>query len=143
MGKHDSQFVFKNKPNHTVPAFRHEIPPERAYRIVYLDKETVPTTDFYLEALWFWPRKIEPDEEPGVKTHAHDFDEVICFIGTNPDDLHDLGGEVELWIDGEKHLINRSFMAFVPAGVPHCPLQIRRIDRPIFHFTAGPSQMYE
>jgi hypothetical protein len=38
--------------------------------------------------------------------------------------------------------MTNSFLAFVPAGVEHCPLVIRRIDRPIFHFTAGPSQMY-
>jgi hypothetical protein len=26
-------------------------------------------------------------------------------------------------------------MIFVPAGMKHCPLIIRRVDRPIFHFT--------
>ena len=75
--------------------------------------------------------------------HTHPFDEVIAFFGTNPEDLHDLCGQVELWIDGEKNVIDRSFMAFIPAGTEHCPLQIRRIERPIFHFTAGPGEMYE
>jgi len=23
----------------------------------------------------------------------------------------------------------------VPAGMPHCPLTLKRVDRPIFHFT--------
>jgi len=143
MGKHDSQFVFQDKPNRQLPSYRHEIPPERAYRIVYLDKEVVPGADFYVEALWFWPRECSPDDPPGVPAHSHPFDEVIAFFGTNPEDIRDLGGEVELWIDGEKNLIDRSFMAFVPAGVEHCPLRITRIERPIFHFTAGPGEMYE
>jgi hypothetical protein len=25
----------------------------------------------------------------------------------------------------------------------HCPLHIKRVDRPIFHFTAGPSSTYK
>ena len=143
MGKYDKHFIFRDKPNLKLPAYRHEIPKERAHRIVYLDKEVFPGADFYVEALWFWPREVKPDEPSGVPLHSHSFDEVIAFFGTNPDDIHDLCGEVELWIDGEKNIIDKSFMAFIPAGIEHCPLKIRRIDRPIFHFTAGPGEMYE
>jgi hypothetical protein len=107
----------------------------------------VPGAKFYAEALWFWPRQNSPTprpgEEPGVKPHTHPFPEMIAFFGTNPDDIHDLCGEIELWIDGEQHIITKSFVAFIPAGVVHCPLKIRRIDRPIFHFTAGPGKVYE
>jgi len=140
------QFVFEDKPNLKLPQFRHEIPKEIAHRIVYLDSETVPGAKFYAEALWFWPgprKKLEPGAEPGVKPHTHPFPEMIGFFGTNPDDIHDLCGEVELWIGGEQNIITKSFVAFIPAGVVHCPLNINRIDRPIFHFTAGPGKMYE
>jgi hypothetical protein len=141
------QFVFQDKLNLKLPEFRHEIPKERAHRIVYLDSETVPGAKFYAEALWFWPRQIKPEPQPGdeagVKPHTHPFPEMIAFFGTNPDDIHDLCGEIELWIDGEQHIITKSFVAFIPAGVVHCPLKIRRIDRPIFHFTAGPGKIYE
>lgn len=143
MKDHSGLFVFQNKPDLKLPAYRHEIPKERAFRVVYLDREVVPEAEFYLEGLWFWPRQVDPNQKPGVPEHVHPFDEVISFFGSNPDDLHDLGGEVELWIDGQKNLINRSFMAFIPAGVKHCPLMVRRVDRPIFHFTAGPGSMYE
>ena len=144
MGKYDKHFIFQDKPNLKLPDFRHEIPKEYAYRIVYLDSETFPGADFYVEALWFWPgERPQLEEESGVKPHTHPFDEVIAFFGTNPDDVRDLCGEVELWIDGEQHIIDKSFMAFIPAGVVHCPLNIRRIDRPIFHFTAGNGKMYE
>ena len=143
MGKYDNHFIFQDKAGLKLPEFRHEIPKERGHRIVYLDDEVFPGAGFYVEALWFWPREIKPDEPPGVQAHTHPFDEVIAFFGTNPDDVHDLGGEVELWIDGEKNLIDRSFMAFIPAGTEHCPLQFRRIERPVFHFTAGPGDMYE
>lgn len=142
------QFVFHDKPNLKLPKFRHEIPKERAHRVVYLDKETVPGATFYAEVLWFWPglrrqpAPGEPDTSP--QAHTHPFPEMIGFFGTNPDDIHDLGGEVELFIDGEKHVMTRSFVAYIPANLEHCPLHINRIgDRPIIHFTAGPGGMYD
>ena len=146
MGKYDKHFVTQDKPNRKLPEYRHEIPKERAYRIVYLDSEVFPGSDFYCECLWFWPRQYEPprpDDKPGVPEHTHPFDEVIAFFGNNWEDIHDLGGEVELYIDGEKQVINKSFMAFIPAGMKHCPLRVTRVDKPIFHFTAGPGSMYE
>ncbi len=139
-------FIFGDKPNLKLPEFRHPIPPERAIRLFYLDSEVVPGANFYAEALWFWPRKIDlkPGEIPkgSPEPHTHSFGEFIGFFGSNPKDIHDLCGEVELWINGEKNVMTNSFLAFVPAGVEHCPLVIRRVDKPIFHFTAGPSKMY-
>lgn len=143
MGKYDKHFILKDKPDLELPEYRHEIPEERAHRLVYLDNEVFPGANFYVEALWFWPREVKPDEPPEVLAHTHPFDEVIAFFGTNPDNIHDLCGEVELWIDGEQNIIDKSFMAFIPAGTEHGPLRIRRIDRPIFHYTAGPSSIYE
>ena len=142
MGKYDKHFIFQDKPNVKLAKFQAEIPSERGYRIVYLDGEVFPNADFYVEALWFWPGE-RPRSKPGIKSHIHPFDEIIAFFGTNPDDIHDLCGQIELWIDGKQHIIDKSFMAFVPAGIVHCPLFIRRIDRPIFHFTAGNGKMYE
>ena len=139
-------FVFQEKPNLELPEYRHDIPRDVAHRVVYLDSEVVPGANFYAEAVWFWPGKRpppQPGEEPGVKPHTHPFDEMIGFFGTDENDIHDLCGEVELWIGGEQYLIDKSFVAFIPAGVEHCPLNIRRIDRPIFHFTAGPGRIYE
>jgi quercetin dioxygenase-like cupin family protein len=142
----DDHFVFQDKPNLQLPEYRHDIPKDVAHRVVYLDSEVVPGANFYAEAVWFWPgrrRPPQPGDEPGVAPHTHPFSEMIGFFGTDENDIHDLCGEVELWIEGEQHIIDKSFVAFIPAGVVHCPLNIRRIDRPIFHFTAGPGEMYE
>ena len=138
--------VYRDKPNLELPEYRHDIPKDVAHRVVYLDSEVVPGANFYAEAVWFWPgkrRPPQPGDEPGVAPHTHPFSEMIGFFGTDENDIRDLCGEVELWIEGEQHIIDRSFVAFIPAGVVHCPLNIRRIDRPIFHFTAGPGRMYE
>jgi len=112
-------------------------------RLLCLDGEVVKEA-FYMELAWFWPGKWPEtkSEEGTVKTHSHDYDEAIAFVGTNPDDPRDLGGEVELWVDGKCNILNRSFVAFIPAGTKHCPLVIRKVDRPIFHFTAGVGKKY-
>ncbi|MFH1647240.1 MAG: hypothetical protein ABID71_06125 [Chloroflexota bacterium] len=117
--------------------------PQEATRLLLMDKDMVPGA-FYVECAWFWPGDW-PEIKPGddrVKAHKHDYDEVIAFFGTNRDDPYDLGGEVELWIDGQQYLPTRSFLAFIPAGTEHCPLNIRRVDTPIFHFTAGTGKQY-
>ncbi|MBN2243920.1 MAG: hypothetical protein JW793_14635 [Acidobacteria bacterium] len=53
-----------------------------------------------------------------------------------------LGGEIEMWIEDEKQVLTRSALLFVPAGMKHCPLILKRVDRPIFHFTVVPGGRY-
>jgi hypothetical protein len=110
----------------------------KATRLLWLDDE-VAKGAFYMEGVWVWggSQKVSM-EEP----HIHDFDEIIGFIGTNRKDPHDLGGEVELWLDDEKHMLKKSCFVFIPKGLKHCPLLFRRIDSPIFWFTIGNASMY-
>jgi hypothetical protein len=74
-------------------------------------------------------------EDPGkMDGHSHPYPEIIGFVGTNPDDLHDLGAEAEIWMDDEKYVLTNSFLVYVPSGLRHCPLIGRNINRPVFHF---------
>ncbi len=67
-------------------------------------------------------------EEP----HSHDFDEFLIFIGSNPAEALDLGGEIELSIgeEREKHIIDTASVICVPKGLVHCPLNISRVNKP-------------
>jgi hypothetical protein len=60
--------------------------------------------------------------------------EMSLFIGTNPEDPTDLGGEVECWIgegkEAEKYIINKTSCAFFPPGIVHLPIVFRKVDRP-------------
>jgi hypothetical protein len=76
------------------------------------------------------------------KPHVHDTDEIIGFFGNDASRPYDLGGEIEIWLEDEKHIIARSALIFVPAGMKHCPLILKRVDRPIFHFTTVPGGRY-
>ena len=67
------------------------------------------------------------------KGHTHDQDEILCFIGANPMDYTDFGAEVELCLgaEGEKHIITKTTFVYVPKGLIHCPLNFKRVDKPI------------
>jgi hypothetical protein len=118
------------------------VSPGKGGRIFFLDNEVVPGA-FYLECVWVMPRQKTPKPTgAGVKPHAHDYDEVLCFFGTDPADFYDLHAEVELWLGGEKHTITRSCIVFIPRGLEHGPLNFIKVDRPVFHFSSGPGRMY-
>lgn len=102
--------------------------------VMWLDGDVIPGA-FYSECVWVWPECSS--EKPAAEAHKHDFLEVVAFFGTNWEDPKDLGGEVELWLDGDKHVMTKSFLAYIPAGMVHCPLVVRNVRRPIFHFTVG------
>jgi mannose-6-phosphate isomerase-like protein (cupin superfamily) len=58
-------------------------------------------------------------------------------MGGDPDDPRSLNGEVELWIEDERHLLSKSCIVYIPAGVRHCPMNVLRADKPILHFSVG------
>lgn len=66
--------------------------------------------------------------------HVHEFDEMIGFLGSDPDDPYDLGAEIEIGIGGELHRLTRSSVIFMPGGLRHLPLSIIELHRPVLHF---------
>ena len=105
--------------------------------MLYLSEDAIKGA-FYVEAAWFFPGMVMQDDSPdAVKPHAHDYDEVQAVFGTNLEDPYDLGGEMEFYIDGEKQVITKSCLIFLPKGLKHGPIYWRRMDRPVFHFVAG------
>jgi hypothetical protein len=64
--------------------------------------------------------------------HAHAAYEILGFIGGNPLDIRDFGGEVELTMgwENEKHIINSTQFVLIPPGLPHCPLNFTKVDKP-------------
>ena len=109
---------------------------KRATRVLWLDDKVIEGA-FHVNCSWYW--KATEDCAPA---HTHDFDEVIGFFGSDPQNPHDLGAEVEIWLEDEKYILTKSCLVFVPTGMKHCPLLLRKIDRPIFHFTIGTGGKY-
>ena len=62
--------------------------------------------------------------------HTHDCDETLGFAGSNMANVDELGGEIELWLEDEQLIITRSCLVFIPKGMKHCPMFVRRVERP-------------
>ncbi len=101
---------------------------EWAKRVLWLDGKIVPGA-FNFVCSWY----LKPPEQ-SLSQHVHDYGEMIGFVGSNPDDPYDLGGEIEMWLEDEQYNLTKSCIIFVPKGMKHCPMIIKRVDRPILHF---------
>ena len=93
----------------------------------------------YIDFVYLWKGS---EKGPNHPEHSHDWGEVFGFIGTRREDPRDLGGEIEFWLGGEKYLITKSSLVWVPPNLKHCPIQFNRIDHPIILFTMGMTRKY-
>ncbi len=66
--------------------------------------------------------------------HKHDCDEILFFISADPKNPVDLGGEVEIALgeEWEKHVITTSAIICLPKGLNHCPVYVKKVDRPFY-----------
>jgi hypothetical protein len=108
-----------------------------ATRILWMDKNVVPGA-FQMNVSWYCkPQAHAPTP------HKHNSDEIIGFFGGDMNNPHDLGAEIEMWLEDEKFILTKSALLFAPAGMNHCPLIIRRVDRPVFHFSIVNEDTYK
>jgi hypothetical protein len=92
----------------------------------------VPGAKMYIETGWVLGM---PDPNPHIGEHTHDYDEIILHIGTDTHHPEDLGGEIEIGMDGKPVLINSTSAIYVPKGVKHGPLIWKKFDRPHLEMT--------
>jgi hypothetical protein len=110
-----------------------------AKRILWMDDDVVNGA-FQMNCSWYLKPPIEKTNESTA--HVHDCDEIIGFFGSDPEKPSNLGAEIEFWIEDEMHIITNSALIFMPKGMKHNPLKLRRVDRPIFHFTVMKGSHY-
>ena len=111
------------------PDFR-EMYRKFAERVLWIDGKLVPGA-FQMNVSWY---KEVPALDPVFAEHSHASAEIIGFFGSDPEDAHELHGEIRVLLDGEEHVITKSSLIFFPPGLPHA-IRILRVDRPIFHFS--------
>ena len=139
-GRYGKFFVqeLKEPPGMGSPEFR-ELYKQFAKRILWMDSEVCEGA-FQMNTAWYF---APAPRDPIFAEHVHDYDELIGFYGSNPDDMYDLGGVIEFSINGEAHRLTRSTMIWCPAGAPHNPIRILEVSRPIFHFSVVMNPTYE
>ena len=111
--------------------------------VLFCDDSVVPDAPF-LSKMWVMPPARGQGASKGKsrsdwvmeEIHKHDFPELLYFMGggSEPERIMEnnyLGGEVEIWINGEKRVINTTSQVFIPAGLPHGPIIFRNMTKPI------------
>jgi hypothetical protein len=65
--------------------------------------------------------------------HSHDFDMYLYFLSFDPDNMGDLGAEIEIGLGKEQeiHIITTPATVYIPKGMIHCPLEFKRVDKPV------------
>ena len=97
-----------------------------------MSSNLVPGSRTYVETGWVLGM---PDPNPHIGEHTHDYDEIILHIGTDPNNPEDLGGEIEIGVDGHPVVIDSTSALYVPKGVKHGPLVWKKFDRPHLELT--------
>ena len=69
-------------------------------------------------------------------THTHDFDQFLYFTGGDPNNFTEFDAEVELTLDGKVYSITYASWVYIPKGLMHCPLNVKRIGKPIIFIDA-------
>ena len=78
---------------------------------------------------------ITKPESLGGPSHKHPFDQYIFLIGM-PENFLDFDADIEFELDGKVHKINYPCYAFIPKGMSHCPLVVKRVDKPLIFIDA-------
>lgn len=106
-----------------------EIEPQEAIvEVVKMDNQFIKDC-IYGNATWFIKSCRREDF---IK---HRSDELMMFIGSNPNDPENLNAEIELWVENDKLVLTKSCIVFVPAGVAHGRLEVKNINKPVFLYT--------
>ncbi|MGD1119176.1 MAG: hypothetical protein ABR886_06770 [Dehalococcoidales bacterium] len=64
-------------------------------------------------------------------SHKHDFDQFLFFISGDPNNFVEFDAEVELTLDGKVNSITYASWVYIPKGLMHCPLNVKRVGKPI------------
>ena len=99
---------------------------------LFTDDDIIPGSNHFFA---FWVTELP---RPAHGPHTHDDDELLVFLGSDPDNIHDLGCEVEISMgpEMEKHTFSESTLVYIPAGLVHCPIRFRNMKRPFLMIQA-------
>ncbi len=91
----------------------------------------VPGCKYYIDMAWTFgvssfKEKKGPAPEISYKTH----DQIVLYIGGDPDNPEDLGGDVEINMSGQMLKFNTTSALFIPHGLRHGPRRVREYRHP-------------
>ncbi len=105
----------------------HQVP-----SMTYMSNALVPGSNTYVEVSWIYD---VPTPNPYIFEHAHNYNEIVMHIGSDPNDPEALGGEMTIEVEGQPLSFDRTTALFLPAGTKHGPLTWQKVTRPHIEMT--------
>jgi hypothetical protein len=127
--KYEKYFVGKDNPDLKFPDYMH-YDPKNMRHIAHIDENAVKGAEFGCDNIWLLPGG--PKEQKLMDANTQNYDRYFGFFSYNYDNIRDLCTEMEVYIGGEKHIVNKSGCMFIPAGLEAGPITLRNITKPIF-----------
>jgi hypothetical protein len=80
--------------------------------------------------------RTEWDQVMEEAAHTHDFDMYLWLLPTDPNDMANLGCEVEFFLgegeDRERIVATKTCSFYIPKGMVHGPLTFRNVTKPLY-----------
>ena len=130
--------VYGNQPGVKRPDYMREADPKYARPMAVINEDVIPGAEFGCETMWLLPGEKSKTGQVLMDAHTVPHGTSIVLNAMNYEDITDLCAEAELWIGGEKHIINKSFGAYIPPDIEQGPLIIRNISKQIFFMMSYP-----
>ena len=114
----------------TEPGLRNKPRIEMSNPSAYIDSELHFRSPANLSIAWRYIKEpIQLDRIP----HVHQFDEFLCFLGGNLENMFEFDATVELSMgeESELYLIEKATVVYIPAGFVHTPLNFKRVGKPV------------
>lgn len=93
---------------------------------IYMSSDLVKGCPVLINVAWHF---TIPEPDPVEQIHSHDFDTILCFIGSNPQNPSNLGAVLEIMLGKEKHIISDTCAVFIPRMLDHGILTHKKLDR--------------
>ena len=109
----------------------------------YPTMEWIGDIDYKTNMTFMITKVVAPCKMEAVP-HSHDFDMYLHFISYDYDHMNDLFGEIIIGLGEEQelHTITSPTSVYIPAGMVHCPLIFKRVDKPIILFHTSIASKY-
>lgn len=140
-GIHDEKIAFpkKNKDfdyeQYVVRSPMREVAPgvtgHTSPTLTYMSSVQVPGVKYYIEYGWTFGIPVSKNFGNGVPEMVHNnYDEIILFLGGDPQNPEDLGADIEFYLGGQALTFDTTSTVFIPRGLRHGPLSCKKYRRP-------------
>jgi hypothetical protein len=136
--KYGRYVVYGTDPGIRRPEYMRPLDPLYSRPMAYVDQTVIPDAEFGCDTRWLLPGDTSKAGQLIMDEHVLPHGTSLCCVAFNYDDITDLCAEVELWIGGEKHVINKGLWAYIPPNVSQGPMIVRNITKPVAFVMSWP-----